>query len=275
MSSAPSTAIQEQSNAAGLLLRLADNPPCSLVLEGGSQTQRSALAGYLLKALHCRNPGDGPCLKCDMCVKIEADAFRDLFRLTPLEGLSVDEVREIRPALSQSPHHGWRMVVVEEAGEMNASCANALLKSVEEPVSRNIFVFLSNERQSILPTIVSRSFVLTLGRTPGTGLESGQEELYSDFSTFVLHGKGFMHKCSKKENFDLTGARQFLVRIRLDLARGMRGEKSLFKNIEPVKANKMLLTLQKAEQALAFKARTDLVMQWLALTMWKIFNKKQ
>ncbi|WP_291320783.1 hypothetical protein [Desulfonatronospira sp.] len=275
MSSTLSTAIQEQNNAARLLLRLAENPPCSLVLEGGHQTQRSALAGYLLKALHCKYPGPGPCLECDMCVKIEADAFRDLFRLTPLQGLSVDEIREMRPALSQSPHHGWRMVVVEEAGEMNASCANALLKAVEEPVTRNIFVFLANERQSILPTIVSRSFVLTLGRTPGAGLEPGHEGLYSDFSGFVVHGKGFMHKCSKKDSFDLSGARRFLVRIRLDLARGMRGEESLFQDIEPVKAHSMILSLQKAEQALSYKVRTDLVMQWLALNTWKIFNKKQ
>jgi len=181
----------------------------------------------------------------------------------------------MRPALSQSPHHGWRMVVVEEAGEMNASCANALLKAVEEPVTRNIFVFLANERQSILPTIVSRSFVLTLGRTPGAGLEPGHEGLYSDFSGFVVHGKGFMHKCSKKDSFDLSGARRFLVRIRLDLARGMRGEESLFQDIEPVKAHSMILSLQKAEQALSYKVRTDLVMQWLALNTWKIFNKKQ
>ena len=273
MSSLPFQTIQDQSHVADLLIRMAENPPSSLVLEGGNQLQRSALAGYLLKALHCRNPGPGPCLECDLCVKIEADAFRDLFRFKPLEGLSVEEVREMRPVLSQSPHHGWRMIVVEEAGEMNAACANALLKSVEEPVSRNIFVFLTNERQSILPTIISRSFVLTLGRIPGTELEPDQEELYSDFNDFVLSGKGFIHKTSKKESFDLTGARQFLCRIRLDLARGMRGEDSLFQDMGAEQAYRMLLALQKAEQALSFKVRTDLVMQWLALTTWKIFNK--
>ncbi len=275
MSYLPPRTIQDQSHVADLLIRMSKNPPCSLVLEGGSQVQRSALAGYLLKALHCRNPGPGPCLECDLCLKIEADAFRDLFRLTPLEGLSVDEIREMRPALSQSPHHNWRMIVLEEAGEMNAACANALLKSVEEPVSRNIFVFLANEREAIMPTIVSRSFVLTLGRTPGEGLETCQEALYSDFNDFVLSGKGFIHKSSKKDVFDLTGARQFLARVRLDLARGMRGEDSLFQGIGPVKAHSMLLALQRAEQALSCKVRIDLVMQWLSLTTWKIFNKKQ
>ena len=275
MSSLPVQNIQDQRHVADLIIRMSHHPPCSLVLEGGNQLQRSTLAGYLLKALHCRNPGPGPCLECDMCVKIEADAFRDLFRLKPLEGLSVEEVRQMRPVLSQSPHHGWRMVVVEEAGEMNAACANAFLKSVEEPVSRNIFVFLANERQSILPTIVSRSFVLTLGRTSGSDLDPDQDDLYSEFNDFVLSGKGFISNTSRKESFDLTGARQFLVRIRLDLARGMRGEKSLFQGIEPVKAHSMLLALQKADESLSFKVRTDLVMQWLALTMWKIFNKKQ
>jgi len=273
MSSEVPAKIQNQVHVARLLVRISRDPPSSLVLEGGTPGERSDLAEYMLQALHCRNPGLGACLECDLCHKIQARVFRDLYWLNPLEGLAVDEVREMRPILAQSPHHFWRMVVVEEAAWLNAACANALLKSVEEPVSRNIFVFLTNDRENILTTIVSRSFVLTLGRKTTVDLDSRQQEIYMEFLRFIQTSKGFMDISSKKDFMDLPTSRLLISRIRMDLLRGMRGEDTLFQSINPLQAHSLVLCLQKAEQSLDLKVRTDLVMQWLALNIWKILSQ--
>jgi DNA polymerase-3 subunit delta' len=77
--------------------------------------------------------------------------------------LTVDEVRRLIPFFgSTAAEAGWRIVVVDSADEMNASAANALLKLLEEPPVRSLFLVLSHAPGRLLPTIRSRCRSLTL-----------------------------------------------------------------------------------------------------------------
>lgn len=79
--------------------------------------------------------------------------------------ISVDDVRRLRGFLSLSAQaDGWRVVIVDSADEMNVNAANALLKALEEPPSRTVFLVLSSAPGRLLPTIRSRCRVLTLNR---------------------------------------------------------------------------------------------------------------
>ncbi len=78
--------------------------------------------------------------------------------------ISIDEVRRLRSFLSHSADEGaWRIVIVDTADELNVNAANALLKSLEEPPKRTIFVLLSSEPGRLLATIRSRCRTLDLG----------------------------------------------------------------------------------------------------------------
>ena len=71
--------------------------------------------------------------------------------------IPVDEVRRLRGFLAHSAAAGaWRAVIVDTADELNISSANALLKSLEEPPPRTVFVLISSEPGRLLPTIRSR-----------------------------------------------------------------------------------------------------------------------
>ncbi len=71
--------------------------------------------------------------------------------------ISVDEVRRIRSFLSHSAGIGsWRVVIVDQADELNGPAANALLKSLEEPPPRMLFLLISSEPGRLLTTIRSR-----------------------------------------------------------------------------------------------------------------------
>jgi len=71
--------------------------------------------------------------------------------------LTVDEVRRLIPFFgATAAEAGWRIVVVDSADEMNASAANALLKLLEEPPPRSLFLVLSHAPGRLLPTIRSR-----------------------------------------------------------------------------------------------------------------------
>ncbi len=71
--------------------------------------------------------------------------------------ISVDEVRRIKSFLAHSTGDAaWRVVIVDQADELNGPAANALLKSLEEPPPRMIFLLVSSEPGRLLTTIRSR-----------------------------------------------------------------------------------------------------------------------
>jgi DNA polymerase-3 subunit delta' len=71
--------------------------------------------------------------------------------------IPVDEVRRLKSFLGLTGgDEAWRVVIVDSADELNSNAANALLKSLEEPPARALFVLISCEPNSLLPTIRSR-----------------------------------------------------------------------------------------------------------------------
>ncbi len=77
--------------------------------------------------------------------------------------ISVDEVRRVKAFLALSAEEGGRrVVIVDSADELNINAANALLKSLEEPPPRTIFLIVANSPGRLLPTIRSRCRSLPL-----------------------------------------------------------------------------------------------------------------
>ncbi|HEX6000264.1 MAG TPA: DNA polymerase III subunit delta' [Hyphomicrobiaceae bacterium] len=81
----------------------------------------------------------------------------DLQRKRVLSVISVDEVRKLRAFLGHTADAGgWRVVIVDSADELNVNAANALLKSLEEPPPRALFLLVASQPSGLLPTIRSR-----------------------------------------------------------------------------------------------------------------------
>jgi DNA polymerase III subunit delta' len=79
--------------------------------------------------------------------------------------IPIDEVRRLRNFLSHSAEAtAWRVVIVDSADELAGPAANALLKSLEEPPVRMVFLLISSEPGRLLPTIRSRCRTITLAR---------------------------------------------------------------------------------------------------------------
>ena len=96
--------------------------------------------------------------------QLEAGAAQGFRRLAvgltregkPKKQIGVDEVRALEPFLRQRVGDGWRIVLVDAADDLNAASANALLKVLEEPGERTLFILLSHRPGGLLPTIRSR-----------------------------------------------------------------------------------------------------------------------
>ncbi|HEV7254639.1 MAG TPA: DNA polymerase III subunit delta' [Mesorhizobium sp.] len=92
--------------------------------------------------------------------------------------LAVDEVRRIGRFLSHTAHDGgYRIVIVDPADDLNTAAANALLKNLEEPPARTLFVLVAHSLGRLLPTLRSRCQVLKLSPLPPADLIAASEAI--------------------------------------------------------------------------------------------------
>ncbi|MET0259003.1 MAG: AAA family ATPase, partial [Methylobacterium sp.] len=74
--------------------------------------------------------------------------------------ITVDEIRRLNQFFRATAGGGWRVAIVDPADDLNRSAANALLKTLEEPPERSIFLIVNHMPGRLLPTIRSRCRVL-------------------------------------------------------------------------------------------------------------------
>ena len=130
----------------------------------GSGRSNAAIA--FAAALVCK---DGGCSKCVDCMSTITGSHADV-ELIKTEGLSIkiDEIRDLISRASWAPSvAAWRVVVIEDADRLTDSAANALLKVVEEPGLRTVWLLCAPTLTDVIPTIRSRCRHLSL-RTPST-----------------------------------------------------------------------------------------------------------
>lgn len=115
----------------------------------------------------CAKPNaDQLCGSCKACLLLKAGSHPDLKIIVPEEKsdqLKVDQVREVNNFLAQTSQQGtWKVVILDPAHAMNPSAANALLKNLEEPAQKTLFILVTTQAQKILPTLRSRCRQFTI-----------------------------------------------------------------------------------------------------------------
>jgi DNA polymerase-3 subunit delta' len=153
--------------------------PHALLLQGRGGLGKTALARRFAQGLLCEAPGaDGvPCETCAACGWFRQGNHPDFRQVEPevlsaaaapddapagkAETLSkqirIEQIRELQTFLAVGSHRGGlRIVLIRPAEAMNAATANALLKGLEEPGPRTLFLLVSSQPQRLLPTIRSR-----------------------------------------------------------------------------------------------------------------------
>ncbi len=136
------------------------------IFTGPPGSGRSSAAIAFAATLVCPSGG---CGTCNECRSVYSGGHPDV-EIIRTEGLSIkiDEVRELLTRVSWAPSMGgWRVVVMEDADRLTESAANALLKAIEEPGARTVWLLCAPTLHDLLPTIRSRCRHLQL-RTPST-----------------------------------------------------------------------------------------------------------
>jgi len=137
----------------------------ALLFAGRAGIGKRLLAVRFAQLLMCEEsqPGAGEervvaCLECRHCRRIQADAHPDILRVEPDgQGIKIAQVRELQKKLTYKPFEArFRVVYIDHADAFWIAAANAILKTLEEPVERTIFVLITDQTHKLLPTIISR-----------------------------------------------------------------------------------------------------------------------
>ena len=134
--------------------------PHALLFSGPHGVGKPSLAEALIARTLCQAPGEVACGRCHACQMLASGYHPDLMRVSPDEGkrqIRIDAIREINGFVSQTAQQGgYRVIIISPAEAMNVAASNALLKSLEEPGGRTLFLLLSDIPSHLLPTIRSR-----------------------------------------------------------------------------------------------------------------------
>ncbi|WP_370037410.1 DNA polymerase III subunit delta' [Nocardioides sp.] len=138
----------------------------AFLLTGPPGSGRSNTAIAFAAALQCEN-GPGPaagCGGCNACITTLAGSNPDVTRVsTESVQFRVKDAREMVRKSAMSPvSHRWQVIVVEDADRFNDSSGNAVLKAVEEPADRTVWVLCAPTVEDVLPTIRSRCRLVSL-----------------------------------------------------------------------------------------------------------------
>lgn len=135
-----------------------DSPAPAYLLSGTRGVGKTTIARIFAKALNCeRAPTAEPCNECAQCRKIAAGAHVDVTEIDGASNNSVEDARALREHIGYAPMDGrYKVFIVDEAHMLSRSAFNALLKTLEEPPERVVFIFATTEAHKFPVTIVSR-----------------------------------------------------------------------------------------------------------------------
>ncbi|MDO8106552.1 DNA polymerase III subunit delta' [Isoptericola sp. b441] len=155
--------------AAVAVLRAAVRNPQAMthawLITGPPGSGRSNAARAFAAALQCPSGG---CGACPACATALAGTHADVTVVaTEKVTISIEEVRDLIGIAQRSPSQGrWRVIVVEDADRMTERTSNVLLKAIEEPPPRTVWLLCSTSPQDVQVTIRSRCRALGLRVPP-------------------------------------------------------------------------------------------------------------
>jgi len=129
------------------------------IFSGARGVGKTTAARILAKALNCaKGPTSEPCGVCDSCKEIAGGTSLDVIEIDAASNRGIDQIRELREMVRYAPAVARsKVVILDEAHMLTGEASNALLKTLEEPPERVIFVMATTQPEDLEDTIRSRS----------------------------------------------------------------------------------------------------------------------
>ena len=127
---------------------------------GPRGTGKTSSARILARSLNClssNKPTIIPCDNCELCKTISLGSALDVIEIDAASNTGVDNIRELIEKSQFAPVKArWKIYVIDECHMLSTAAFNALLKTLEEPPNKVVFILATTDPQRVLPTIISR-----------------------------------------------------------------------------------------------------------------------
>lgn len=137
---------------------------------GPRGTGKTSSARILAKSLNCIQnnvPTARPCGKCNVCLSITDNYAVDVIEIDAASNTGVDNIRDVIERAQFAPVQcRYKVYVIDECHMLSTAAFNSLLKTLEEPPPRVVFVLATTDPQRVLPTIISRCQRFDFRRIP-------------------------------------------------------------------------------------------------------------
>lgn len=136
------------------------------IFNGADGSGKNVLAKAFAEALLCEKQNERGCGECHFCKQVFSGNNPDLKYVghEKPNSIGVDDVREaLVQDIQIKPYNGLKKVyIIDEAEKMTVQAQNAILKTIEEPPEYSVIIFLTNNVDIFLPTILSRCITINL-----------------------------------------------------------------------------------------------------------------
>jgi DNA polymerase-3 subunit delta' len=173
------------------------------LVAGPRHVGKGTLAFNLAQALNCDSP-EPPCGQCRSCQRILEGKHADVIPLglDSKTEIGIDDIRGLQRLANLPPYEGkYKVFIIDDAEYLSTEAANSLLKILEEPPQRVVWLLLAAEEEHLLPTIISRCQRLELKPVPS---EQVQETLVNSYNVEVNRAKLLAQLCHGRLGWALS-----------------------------------------------------------------------
>jgi DNA polymerase-3 subunit delta' len=173
------------------------------LLVGPRHVGKGTLATNLAQALNCEGPAL-PCGQCRSCQRIREGKHSDVtpIGLDSRTEIGIDDIRGLQRSANLPPYEGkCKVFIIDDAEYLSTEAANALLKILEEPPPRVVWLLLAADEERLLPTVISRCQRLELKPVSG---ERIQDVLVSSYNVDDDKAKLLARLCHGRPGWALS-----------------------------------------------------------------------
>ncbi|MCI8790274.1 MAG: DNA polymerase III subunit delta' [Lachnospiraceae bacterium] len=140
------------------------------IINGEKSSGKEFIAKVFAMALQCEEGSMEPCQECRSCKQALSGNHPDIIRVVHEKpnSVSVDDIRtQVNNDVAVKPYSSpYKVYIISEAEKMTVQAQNAILKTLEEPPAYAVILLLTDNVNSLLPTILSRCVVLNMKPVP-------------------------------------------------------------------------------------------------------------